>query len=135
MPTAAPSSPSILVAEDDAERRARYVAILTGAGYRVFEAADGARAVELARRERPGLVLMNVAVSVTSGWNAVRTLRDDPDTNPIPIILVADLTSVWDRDASFACGCDEYLATAVLRVRLLEEVRKYLPPVPQGSDS
>src|SRR4051812_39612458 len=106
----APLGASILVAEDNAEQRELYVAILTGAGYQVLEASDGGEAVEVARRERPGLVLMDVTMPGTSGWNAVRMLKEDPDTHPIPIIVVTGLASAWDRDASLASGCDEYLA-------------------------
>jgi CheY-like chemotaxis protein len=84
--------PTILVAEDNAEQRSLYVALLSGVGYRVLEAADGVEAVEVVRRERPGLVLMDVTMPGTSGWNAVRTLREDPDTRAIPIIVA---TSIW----------------------------------------
>jgi CheY-like chemotaxis protein len=45
----------------------------------------------------------------------------------IPIIVVTGLASTWDRDASIASGCDEYLAKPVQPARLLEEVRKFLP--------
>jgi CheY-like chemotaxis protein len=119
--------PTILVAEDNAEQRSLYVALLAGVGYRVLEAADGVEAVEVVRRERPGLVLMDVTMPGTSGWNAVRTLRDDPDTRAIPIIVVTGLASAWDRDASLAAGSDEYLAKPVPPGRLLEEVKKFLP--------
>lgn len=124
----APSGPTILVAEDNAEQRALYVAVLGSAGYRVVEAADGTEAVDVTRRERPGLVLMDVTMPGTSGWNAVRTLKQDPDTRGIPIIVVTGLANAWDRDASMASGCDEYLAKPVPPLRLLEEVRKFLPP-------
>ena len=127
MTSPAVPAPHILVAEDNVEQRSLYVAILTGAGYLVLEAGDGAEAVEVARRERPGLVLMDVTMPGTSGWNAVRTLKEDPETRPIPIIVVTGLASAWDRDASLASGCDEYLAKPVSPVRLLEEVRKFLP--------
>lgn len=127
MPHPAPSGPYILVAEDNVDQRSLYVAILTGAGYRVLEAGDGAEAVDVARREHPGLVLMDVTMPGTSGWNAVRTLKEHPDTRPIPIIVVTGLASAWDRDASLASGCDEYLAKPVSPIRLLEEVRKFLP--------
>jgi CheY-like chemotaxis protein len=70
---------------------------------------------------------MDVTMPGTSGWNAVRTLKDDPATHAIPIIVVTGLASAWDRDASLASGCDEYLAKPVPPVRLLEEVRKFLP--------
>jgi len=127
MPDTAPSGPTILVAEDNADQRSLYVALLTGVGYGVLEAADGAEAVEIARQSQPGLVLMDVTMPGTSGWNAVRTLKEDPQTRAIPIIVVTGLASAWDRDASMASGCDEYLAKPVQPVRLLEEVRKFLP--------
>lgn len=127
MPSPAPSGPTILIAEDNVEQRSLYVAILSAAGYRLLEAGDGAEAVEVVRRERPGLVLMDVTMPGTSGWNAVRTLKDDPETHFIPIIVITGLAGTWDRDASLAAGCDEYLAKPVPARRLLEEVRKFLP--------
>jgi CheY-like chemotaxis protein len=127
MPTRSPTRPIILVAEDNVEQRSLYVAILEAAGYGVLEAGDGAEAVDVARRDRPGLVLMDVTMPGTSGWNAVRTLKDDPATHEIPIIVVTGLANTWDRDASLASGCDEYLAKPVPPLRLLEEVRKFLP--------
>ena len=128
MPPPAPSGPTILVAEDNVEQRSLYVAILTGAGYRALEAGDGAEAVDVALRELPDLVLMDVTMPGTSGWNAVRTLRERPETHHIPIIVVTGLASTWDRDASLAAGCDEYLAKPVPPLRLLEEVRKFVRP-------
>ena len=127
MSSPAPHAPTIVVAEDNAEQRSLYVALLTSVGYRVLEAADGAEAVEVVRRERPGLVLMDVTMPGTSGWNAVRTLKEDVETRAIPIIVVTGLASAWDRDASLASGCDEYLAKPVPPVRLIEEVKKFLP--------
>ena len=94
----------------------------------MLEAADGAEAVDVVRREQPGLVLMDVTMPGTSGWNAVRTLKEDITTRAIPIIVVTGLASAWDRDASLASGCDEYMAKPVPPARLLEEVRKFLPP-------
>jgi CheY-like chemotaxis protein len=70
---------------------------------------------------------MDVTMPGTSGWNAVRTLRQDIETRAIPIIVVTGLASSWDRDASLAAGSDEYLAKPVQPQRLLEEVKKFLP--------
>ncbi len=122
------AAPLILVAEDSVEQRALYAEILRAAGYEVLEAGDGARAVELARSARPDLVLMDVTMPGTSGWNAVRVLKEDLATHDIPIIVVTGLAGSWDRDASFAAGAEEYLAKPVSPPRLLEEVRKFLAP-------
>lgn len=127
MPETAPHGPTILVAEDSIEQRSLYAEILRGSGYRVLEAGDGAEAVAIVRRERPGLVLMDVTMPGTSGWNAVRVLKEDPETIGVPIIVVTGLAGSWDRDASIAAGADEYLAKPVSPARLLEEVRKFFP--------
>jgi CheY-like chemotaxis protein len=127
MQETAPHGPTVLIAEDSVEQRSLYAAILVSVGYRVLEAGDGAEAVEIVKRERPGLVLMDVTMPGTSGWNAVRVLKEDPTTIDIPIIVVTGLAGSWDRDASIAAGADEYLAKPVSPHRLLEEVRKFLP--------
>ena len=127
MPDTAPSGPTILVAEDNADQRSMYVAILTGVGYRVLEASDGAEAVEIARQSHPGLVLMDVTMPGTSGWNAVRAVRDQVETRDIPVIVITGLSATRDRDASFAAGCDAYLSKPVSPRRLLEEVRRFVP--------
>ena len=127
MQDTAPHGPTILLAEDSIEQRALYAVILQGAGYRVLEAGDGEEAVAIVRRERPGLVLMDVTMPGTSGWNAVRALREDPDTVGVPIIVVTGLAGTWDRDASIAAGADDYLVKPVPPARLLEEVRKFFP--------
>lgn len=123
----AADAPTILIAEDSLEQRSLYAAILRSAGYRVLEASDGQEAVALVRTERPGLVLMDVTMPGTSGWNAVRELKEDKATAAVPIIVVTGLAGSWDRDASLAAGADEHLAKPVSPPRLLEEVRRFLP--------
>ena len=125
MPDTAPHGPTILVADDSSEQRALYAEILTGAGFRVVEASDGAEAVTMVERERPSLVLMDVTMPGTSGWNAVRVHKENLATAGVPIIVVTGLAASWDRDASIAAGADEYLAKPVSPARLLEEVRKF----------
>jgi CheY-like chemotaxis protein len=124
---AAPVGQTILVADDNADQRALYVDLLTHAGYRVCEATDGAEAIERARIDHPSLILMDVTMPGTSGWNAVRALRDQLETQSIPIIVITGLAETRDRDASFAAGSDAYLSKPVSPRRLLEEVRRFLP--------
>ena len=120
------AGPLILVAEDDPVQRSLYSDVLRSAGYRVLEAGDGKEAVARAQAERPALVLMDVTMPGTSGWNAVRALKDDPETMAIPIIVVTGLVGSWDRDASLAAGADHYLAKPVAPALLLAEVRTIL---------
>ena len=123
----APETQVILVADDNADQRALYVDLLTYNGYRVIEARDGEEAIERARMDVPALILMDVTMPGTSGWNAVRALREQVETRAIPIIVITGLAQTRDRDASFAAGSDAYLSKPVAPRRLLEEVRRFLP--------
>lgn len=123
----ASSRHTILIAEDNAEQRVLLAEVLSSAGYRVLEAADGDEAVAIVRSEQPALVLMDVTMPRTSGWNAVRTLKADPETSRVPIIVITGLAGSFDRDASIAAGADDHIAKPVAPRQLLEEVRKFLP--------
>ena len=122
----APSGRTVLVADDNADQRALYVAILSHAGYAVIEACDGAEAIARARQDRPALIVMDVTMPGTSGWNAVRAVRNEVETRDIPVIVVTGLSGSRDRDASFAAGSDAYLSKPVSPRQLLEEVRRFL---------
>ena len=117
---------TVLVADDNADQRALYVAILSHAGFSVIEARDGVEAIARAREERPALIVMDVTMPGTSGWNAVRAVRDQIETRDIPVIVVTGLAGTRDRDASFAAGSDAYLSKPVSPRELLDEVRRFL---------
>src|SRR5436189_6415515 len=83
----APADRTVLVADDNPDQRALYVDILSHAGYSVIEARDGEEAIARARTERPALILMDVTMPGTSGWNAVRAVREQTETRDIPVIV------------------------------------------------
>ena len=114
------------MADDNADQRRLYVDILSHAGYSVIEARDGVEAIARAREDHPALIVMDVTMPGTSGWNAVRAVRDQKETRDIPVIVVTGLAGTRDRDASFAAGSDAYLSKPVSPRRLLEEVRRFL---------
>ena len=124
---AASTGRTILIADDNPDQRALYVDILTHAGYVVIEARDGSEAIQRARDDQPSLILMDVTMPGTSGWNAVRAVRAQVETRDIPVIVITGLTATRDRDASFAAGSDAYLSKPVSPRRLLEEVRRFVP--------
>ena len=124
---AASTGRTILIADDNPDQRALYVDILTHAGYVVIEARDGSEAIQRARDDQPSLILMDVTMPGTSGWNAVRAVRAQVETRDIPVIVITGLSGTRDRDASFAAGSDAYLSKPVSPRRLLEEVRRFVP--------
>ncbi|HET7874975.1 MAG TPA: response regulator, partial [Methylomirabilota bacterium] len=78
----------VLVADGDAEARARLAGQLRSAGYEVLEAADGMEAVALARQGRPGLVLLDLRMPNLDGAGAVRALRAEPTTRDLPVVMM-----------------------------------------------
>ncbi len=88
-----------LVVEDDAANREMLRRLLEKAGLRVFEAANGAEGLDVARRERPGVVLLDLMMPVMNGFEFLACLRRDPELKRIPVVVVtAKNLSPADRE-------------------------------------
>jgi two-component system cell cycle response regulator DivK len=104
---------TILVVEDNPLNMQLMAAILGGAGYAVLQATDAQAGLELARRERPALILMDIQLPGMDGLSATRLLKDDPETRGIPVIAVTAYAMTGDRERILAAGCDDYLSKPV----------------------
>lgn len=119
-----PSSKSILLVEDDADNRAIYRTILEHAGYGVLVAENGEVGVKTALEHRPALVLMDISMPVMSGWDAIRLLKEDPRTAPIPVFaLSAHVLLEGAYRAALDAGFESYLTKPVEPKGVLEAVR------------
>ena len=116
----------ILVAEDDADNRRIVVKILTVEGHETLEAADGRTTVELARRQRPDLILMDLAMPGMDGWEAARRLKADPETADIPIIALTAFAMRGDEERARQAGCDAYLSKPCRPQTIRDVVRQFL---------
>ena len=116
----------ILVAEDDADNRRIVVRVLASEGYRTFEAADGASAIELARREHPDLIVMDLGMPGIDGWEASRRLKADPRTADIPIVALTAFAMRGDEERAREAGCDGYLSKPCRPQTIREIVRQFL---------
>lgn len=81
--------PKILVADDESALRSLLVAVLEEEGYAVVQAQNGRVAVELAVRERPDLILMDVMMPELDGPGAAQRLRQMPDLADVPVVLMS----------------------------------------------
>lgn len=79
----------ILVVEDDQDIRFLLVETLADMGYQVIEAGDGGAGLQKAVDERPAVILLDVMMPVMDGFQVLERLKDNPDTHPIPIIMVS----------------------------------------------
>jgi two-component system, NarL family, nitrate/nitrite response regulator NarL len=114
----------ILVVDGDPDDRAFVSGLLKGAGYRTYEAETGEEAIAAARRERPGLVILDVLLPGLSGYQICRDLREEFGEQ-LPIILVSgEKTDPVDQVAGLLLGADEFLVKPLFPDALLARVRR-----------
>jgi CheY-like chemotaxis protein len=112
----------ILLVEDNEMNRDMLSRRLQRRGHEVVCAVDGAEGLEVARRETPGLILMDMSLPVLDGWEASRQLKADPATSGIPIIALTAHAMSNDRERALEAGCDDYDTKPVELPRLLGKI-------------
>ena len=113
--------PSILVVDDEADARDLLRRTLEADGYRVTTVRSGAEALESARKNRPGLITLDVMMPAMDGWTVLRSLKSDPDLASIPVVM---LSIAADRELSLSLGAVESMAKPFDRRELRELARR-----------
>ena len=116
----------ILIVEDNEMNRDMLSRRLVKKGHVVVIATDGLMGIEMARSEKPDLVLMDMSLPEVDGWEAARRLKQDADTKAIPIIALTAHAQDEDKARALAAGCDDYDTKPVEIVRLLEKMAALL---------
>jgi signal transduction histidine kinase/CheY-like chemotaxis protein len=111
---------TILVIDDEASSRRILGSHLAREGYRVIYAGSGAEALEVARRDRPDAITLDIMMPQVDGWTVLRALKEDADLAPIPVVLVS---MVADRGLGFALGAVAVLNKPVDRAELANALR------------
>lgn len=114
----------ILLVEDNEMNRDMLSRRLARKGHQVVIATDGQQALDLARAERPDLVLMDMSLPVIDGWEATRRLKAAPDTRMLPVIALTAHAMPGDRDKALAAGCDDYDTKPIEFARLIEKIER-----------
>jgi len=116
----------VLIAEDSSTVRRLVAARLTADGYEVLEASDGEQALALARSEHPDLLVLDKVMPGLDGFEVVRTLRDDPLTRAMPIVMLSEQTSEDDVLGGLGLGVDDYMPKPFSPHELSARVRRAL---------
>jgi CheY-like chemotaxis protein len=117
---------TILVVEDNEMNRDMIARRLQKRGYEVVLAVDGKQGVELARAKRPDLILLDMSLPIVDGWQAVRQLKESPDTRAIPVVALTAHAMAGDREKALEAGCDAYEGKPVDLPHLLETMQALL---------
>jgi CheY-like chemotaxis protein len=94
--------------------------------FEVLAAEDGEKGCEIALRERPDIILMDLEMPVIDGWEATRRLKGDPQTHDIPVIALSAHALAGEREKAIAAGCDEFDTKPIEFERLVATVRRLL---------
>jgi len=116
--------PVVLVVDDDLDARLIYRHYLTVMGCHVYTARDGHIGVEMAKRRKPDVIVMDLAMPRLNGWAAAAELRQSEITRKIPIIVVTAVPT--SRSDAHAAGCEGFLAKPCLPEMLWSEIRLLL---------
>jgi signal transduction histidine kinase/DNA-binding response OmpR family regulator len=116
------SAPLVLVVDDEKATRELITRGLQKEGFRVLVAASGEEALRLAREKRPDAISLDVLMPGMDGWTVLRSLKGDPLTSSIPVVMVSMLD---DRDIGHALGAADYLTKPFDREKLVLSLRRF----------
>jgi two-component system, cell cycle response regulator DivK len=103
----------VLLVEDNQDNFELVHFLLDRAGYEVLAGHDGREALDMARKELPDLILMDLSMPGMDGWVAGRELKADPATSRIPLLALTAHTLPGDRKRTMESGFDGYISKPI----------------------
>src|SRR5437868_6356949 len=122
--------PSVLIIEDDKDGREAIAKLFAQADWKVLEAADGDAGVEMAIHNRPEVILCDLLMPKSNGFQVCRTIRQQ--LQPTKIIVVSGRDYPVDRASAMEAGADEYLLKPITWEVLCEAIDRLLPAIPRS---
>jgi|SRR5579862_368795 len=129
-PTPARARRCVLIVEDNRLNMKLFSAMIESQGYDVLQAGDGGAALDLARRQHPDLIIMDLQLPDMSGLDVTRSLKAGSDTSDIAIIATTAYTLRGDEEEIRASGCDGYMAKPIAVSDLLDLIEALMTRSP-----
>ncbi len=119
----------LLIADDLVPIRQMVRITLSTQGWTIIEAENGQKALEMARAEKPDLMLLDVDMGAgPNGFDVCRQLKSADETKGIPIVMLTAHDSESDRAVGFAAGAAQYLTKPFGPLELIDTIRTILAP-------
>ena len=119
-------SPKILVVDDEEHVVAAIVTNLQIDGFDVVPAYNGAEALELVPTESPDLIILDVMMPEMDGWEVLQSLKENPDTESIPVVMLTALSQDRDIEMGWELEANAYLTKPFDPAKLIRIVREQL---------
>jgi two-component system cell cycle response regulator DivK len=118
--------PKILVVEDNEENRDSLTRRLQRRGFEVLMAANGKIGVEMAKTEKPDLILMDMNMPEVDGWEATRQIKADETISKVAVIALTAHAMTGDRERALEAGCTDYHTKPIEFSKLLTQIESIL---------
>lgn len=125
----------ILVVEDNQINMYLSCRILKSSGYEVIEARSGEEGVELAIKEKPDLIIMDIQLPGIDGLEATKRIRKTEADGEIPIIALTSYAMAGDRKKALKAGCTGYIEKPINPETFMGEIKKFLEVKDEKSNS
>lgn len=116
----------ILYIEDNDQNFYLVSFIMSAKGYTVVRAHDGREGIDLAVREKPDLILLDIQLPVMDGYATARELRKNPDLADVPIVALTSYAMAGDREKALSAGCTGYIEKPINPKIFTGQVEEYL---------
>ncbi|MGQ0644958.1 MAG: HD domain-containing phosphohydrolase [Elusimicrobiota bacterium] len=120
------SSGTVFVADDDESVRSTLEALLAAHGYKAVFAQDGQEAWERLKDVRPDLCIFDIDMPRMTGLEVCRLLKNDPDTQLVPVIILTGFSPEQEKLGALEAGCDDFLTKPVQASELLARIKSLL---------
>jgi two-component system, OmpR family, alkaline phosphatase synthesis response regulator PhoP len=118
----------ILVTEDSPTILEILKSVLSEEGYEVIAAADGQQALDLARTEKPDLIILDLMLPKIDGYKVCRMLKFDEKYKEIPIIMLTARTKDEDEQLGKEVGADAYIKKPFQPEMIVDKIKEFLNP-------
>ena len=116
----------ILVVDDNYTNMYIFSRILRKGGHEVIPATSGEEGVEMAIKEKPDLILMDIQLTDMDGLEATKKIKESKEGKDIPIVALTSYAMVGDREKALAAGCTGYIEKPINPDTFLAEIERYL---------
>jgi len=124
----------VLIVEDNELNMKLFRDLLEAHQIDTVETNNGHEVLDLARNEKPDLILMDIQLPEISGLEITKMLKDDEELTPIPVIAVTAFAMKGDEEKIREGGCEDYLSKPISVMDFIAVVQKYLDKTPNNSE-
>ena len=117
---------TVLIVEDNELNMKLFHDLLAAHGYATIQTRNGLEALELARKHRPALILMDIQLPEVSGLEVTKWIKEDDDLRTIPVVAITAFAMKGDEERIRSGGCEAYISKPISVGDFLETVRRFV---------